>query len=37
MRSRAGFPTRFVSYKVFGSTHGAKEREVLAKNPCRQC
>jgi hypothetical protein len=28
------FPdTRFVSYKVFGSTHGAKEREVLAKLP----
>jgi hypothetical protein len=28
------FPdTRFVSYKVFGSTHGAGEREVLAKLP----
>jgi UDP:flavonoid glycosyltransferase YjiC (YdhE family) len=28
------FPdTRFVNYKTFGSTHGAQEREVLAKLP----
>lgn len=28
------FPdTRFVNYKVFGSTHGADEREVLARLP----
>lgn len=28
------FPdTRFVSYKTFGSTHGAEEREVLANLP----
>ncbi len=28
------FPdTRFVNYKTFGSTHGAEEREVLARLP----
>jgi hypothetical protein len=30
------FPdTRFISYKVFGSTHGSEERDVLAKLPAK--